>query len=629
MSENKSNEFINTTVQPTKRRGPEVGMDTGKSIVGNILDAIEIGSFNASEINSLMQTAQTREQTYELIDSMAQDDVIAAVLETYAEDTVETDENGKSVWAESESTDVLDYVQWLLNSLNINKKIYQWAYCLVTYGDVYVRLFRESDVQDDVLFNNAPRKRLNEQFAEEKERIKKDKLQEDVKLRVYLPGDRYLPYVQMVDNPAEMFDLQKFGKTYGYIKTPINIVQSSPDRLYDYLTRYSVKQQDTEIFDATCFVHGCLENTNQRQPETIDIFLDNGENETKGEDGLTHSADSMTASYTVKRGQSILYNIFKIWREMNLLELSALLNRLTKSSLVRIITIDTGDMPKEQVASFLQRLKEKIEQKSAINTNKGMQDYTAAGPIENTIYVPVHGNQGNITVQNVGGDFDPKSLVDLEYFRDKLFGALKVPKQYFGQTGDSAGFDGGKSLSLLSSRYGKTIKRLQAVLCQVVTDIVNLFLIDRGMNNYVNKFKIKMQMPVTQEELDKRANLDTRLRYVGDIMNQLGDVEDKAVKLKIYRSLIQNVITDNNVIKELDEYIKTLEKNKKNEDEAESTDKEGLPNLSGFGKEITRETETPVEEDVQLEDKQLINEDSKDEDEDSYLPTPEELGLGD
>ena len=115
MSENKSTEFINTTVQPTKRRGPEVGMDTGKSIVGNILDAVEIGSFNASEINSLMQTAQTREQTYELIDSMAQDDVIAAVLETYAEDTVETDENGRSVWVESESTDVLDLNSFLCN----------------------------------------------------------------------------------------------------------------------------------------------------------------------------------------------------------------------------------------------------------------------------------------------------------------------------------------------------------------------------------------------------------------------------------------------------------------------------------------------------------------------------------
>ena len=321
---------------------------------------------------------------------------------------------------------------------------------------------------------------------------------------------------------------------------------------------------------------------------------------------------------------------------MNLLELSALLNRLTKSSLVRILTIDTGDMPKEQVASFLQRLKEKIEQKSAIAANKGMQDYTAAGPIENTIYVPVHGTQGQINVQNVGGDFDPKSLVDLEYFRDKLFGGLKVPKQFFGQTGDSAGFDGGKSLSLLSSRYGKTIKRLQSVLCQVVTDIVNLFLIDRGMNNYVNKFKIKMQTPVTQEELDKRANLDTRLRYVGDLMNQLSDIDDKAVKLKIYRSLIQNVVNDNDVIKELDDYIKTLDKEKVPEKSSESNT-ETESSFGGFEEtETTTETESGSEEggaglfgeDIQLESSgEILTED--DGDDDSYLPTPEEIGLED
>lgn len=617
-----SNDFINNKIQPTPKRDPEVGIDTEKSIVSNMLDAIEFGNLNVSEINTLMQTAQTREQTYELIDTMAQDDVISAVLETYAEDTVETDDEGRSVWVESDNNNILDYVNWLLKSLNVNKKIYQWAYCLVTYGDVYVRLFRESDVQDDPLFNNAPRKTLNESFQVEQDEIKKDKLNEDIKLRVYMPDDRYLPYVQMVDNPAEMFDLQKFGKTYGYIKTPINIVQASPDRMYDYLTRYQVNQSDTEIFDATSFVHGCLENTNQRQPETIDIFLNNNNEVTTDSDGLEHTEDSMTASYSVKRGQSILYNIFKIWREMNLLELSALLNRLTKSSVVRILTVDTGDMPKEQVASFLQRLKEKIEQKSALSTDKGMQDYTAAGPIENTIYVPVHGTQGQINVQNVGGDFDPKSLVDLEYFRDKLFGALKVPKQFFGQTGDSAGFDAGKSLSIYSSRYGKTIKRLQAVLCQVVTDIVNLFLIDRGMNNYVNKFKIRMQSPITQEELDKRANLDTRLRYVGDLMTQMGDIEDKAVKLKIYRSLIQNVVTDTDVLRELDDYIETLKKPDGDNPTGGTENSTDLPDLGGS----EEDTSAGLPESVEEDEKMVINEDGVEE-EDLYLPTPEELGL--
>src|SRR5574344_1337718 len=108
--------------------------------------------------------------------------------------------------------------------------------------------------------------------------------------------------------------------------------------------------------------------------------------------------------------------------------MSALLNRLTKSSVVRVLNVDVGDMPKEQVQNFMQRLKEKIEQKSAINAGNSMAEYTNPGPIENTIYVPTHGSQGQIAATTIGGDFDPKSLVDLDYFRDKLFGGLKVPK---------------------------------------------------------------------------------------------------------------------------------------------------------------------------------------------------------
>ena len=615
------NELIDQLIQVVPAKDPETGIDTKGTLQDNILNAVEVGGLNLTSIQSLTQTAQNREQTFELIDAMAQDDVISAVLETYAEDTIQTNDQGKAIWVESDNPDISSYTSWLLDSLNIDKRIYQWAYCLVTYGDVYVRLFRESDVKDDLLFNNAPKKKLNEEFAEEN-----NILNEDVRLKIYSQNDRYVPYVQMVDNPAEMFDLQKFGKTYGYVKAPVTVLQQSPDKMYDYLTHYSMHQKDVEIFDGTCFVHGCLENTNQRQPETVDIFLDSFK---KKDDTDIHSAyssvskdsdDSMSASYTVRRGQSILYNVFKIWREMNLLELSALLNRLTKSSVVRILSIDTGDMPKEQVQSFTQRLKDKIEQKSAINVGKSMQDYTAAGPIENTIYVPVHGTQGNISIQTVGGDFDPKSLVDLEYFRDKLFGALKVPKQFFGQTGDSAGFDAGKSLSIMSSRYGKTIKRLQLVLCELVTDIINLFLIDRGMTNYVNKFKVRMQTPVTQEEIDKRANTDTRVRYVGDVMNQLSDIEDKSVKLKIYRALIQNVINDTDVVNQLNEYIDSLEPK-----ETESTDNNEIIKNETVDQEVDLNTEKlPELPEEKIEDS---NQETLNEDEDSYLLSPEELNL--
>lgn len=607
---------------------PETGIDVSKSIVTNIIEGAQVGGIDVSSIDALSNSAQSREQTYELLDSMAQDDVISAVLETYAEDAVQTNDKGQTIWVESSDSNVLNYTSWLLDSLNVDKHLYQWAYCLVTYGDCYVRLYRKSDYGKDLLFkNNKHNRRLNEATT------KKDPLNEDVMLRVYAEDDPYIPYVEMVPNPGEMFDLQKFGKSYGYIKAPIRMVQQTTDELYNYLTRYKMKQHDVEIYDATSFVHACLENTNQRQPETVDIFLDDEtESKIKGSDfdidEDENVKDSMTTSYSIKRGQSLLYNAFRIWRELNLLEMSALLNRITQSSVVRVLGVEVGDMPKEQVEVFMRRLKEKIEQKSALETGISMAEYTNAGPIINTIYVPTHGGQGNITATTIGGDFDPKTLTDIEYFRDKLFGALKVPKQYFGFTEDGAGFNGGSSLTIIDARYGKSIKKIQNILCQMVTDIINLFLIDRGLNNYVNKFTVRMQTPVTQEELDRRTNTDNRVRYIGDIMQQLNDIDDKVTKLNIYKSLLSNVVNDSDVMSYLQAYIDKLEAEQNPKEEESKGSEETEVQVEEQPSEELPSMEEVANEDISEDSsKEALNEEGSEDESDSFLPSPEDLGI--
>jgi hypothetical protein len=214
--------------------------------------------------------------------------------------------------------------------------------------------------------------------------------------------------------------------------------------------------------------------------------------------------DNDTLKYTVRRGQSLLYDAFKVWRELTLLENSVLLNRLTKSSIIRLIQVQIGDMPKENIGPHLQGVKSLIEQKSALAVGQSLSEYTNPGPIENNIYVPIRSDgQGTITTSQIGGDVDVKSLADLSYYQDKLFGALKVPKQFFGIVDDAAGFSGGTSLSIISSRYAKTIKRIQSTLCQTITDAVNLLLLDKGLTQYVNEFSIKMQSPSTQEDIDR------------------------------------------------------------------------------------------------------------------------------
>lgn len=656
-------ELNETGVKIVPNPQPEIGMDIDNVFADSILSAASVQGLDVGSIDALSQKAQTRELIYELLDQMLTDDMVSSIVETYAGDITQPNDKGKIIWVESEDSNVSSYCNWLVESLNLDAVMYKWAYHLLAYGDVYVQLFRKSDYEDDILFKNNKR---NKQLNESKKRIEESKVEglrnkadnktinEDVILKLYSSNDPYIPYVDLYPNPVEIYDLQKFGKTYGYIKAPVRVVQSQTDELLQYQTRYSMKQTDVEVYDAMSFAHACIETTNQRQPETIDIYLNDYINGTD-EEKLTEEESVQSASYRVRRGQSILYNSYRVWRELSLLEMSALLNRLTKSSVIRIVTVNVGDMPKEQVRGYMQRLKEKIEQKAAINEGKGMAEYTAPGPIENTIYIPVHGDQGSINFQSLGGDFDPKSLVDLEYFRDKFFGSFQIPKAFFGYTSDGAGFNGGTSLSIISAQYGKTVKKMQNLLCQLVRDIINLFLIDRNLENYVNRFTVRMEPPVTQAEIDRRQNADNRIRYVGDLVNLLSDVDDKITKLKLLNSLLRGIVNDPDVMEILGNYIKQLELAEKAEKEPKKSEEENggggtssEPLPSGpvaseseesmpepeLTPEVTPEPEPaedilPTFDEISNEDfthsddKDLLMEDGGD----SYLPSPEELGL--
>ena len=264
-------------------------------------------------------------------------------------------------------------------------------------------------------------------------------------------------------------------------------------------------------------------------------------------------------TYTVRRGQSVLYNTYKIWRQMMLLENALLLNRITKSSILRVVEVEVADMPKERVGPHLQRIKNLVEQKASITVGSDMSEYNNPGSLENNIYVPTHNGVGAIQTQQVGGDVNVRDIADIDYFKNKLYAALKIPKQYLGDTDDATGFNGGTSLSIVSSRYAKTIKRIQATLCQTITDAINILLIDRGLTTYVNKFVLKMQPPVTQEELDKRDNTSAKVGLSDDVLRMLDGIEDPIIKLKITKSLLSNAITNAEVIELLQDYIDNLE----------------------------------------------------------------------
>ena len=620
---NKDTDVYNKKIKAVPTEEVNIGVDTKNTVLNNIVGEGVNSILNIGEIQSFDQIAQTRDRLYTIFDSMSEDSTIASVLETYASDTTESNDHGKIVWAESSNPVVLKFVEFLLDTMNVDKYIYKWAYSLIKYGDVYLRLYRVSDMQDSLFDNN--KKDLNEELNKEYREIEKNILKEDINIKAYKDSDTFTHYVEMVQNPANVFELTKFGKTYAYIKTNINPTPQTAEAYKDMqLYNYSFNKNDIDIYQPTEFVHGCLNDGVSRVEEKVDIYLD--------DTGI----ESNKLSYTVRRGQSILYNVFKIWRQIQLLEASLMLNRVSKSSTVRVIQVEVGDMPKENVKNHMINIKQMFEQHAAIDSNNMMSEYTNPSPIENTIYVPTHGGVGSLSTLDLSSNPDPGSLTDIDYFKDKLWAALRAPKQFFADTGDSAGFSGGESLAIISSRYGKEIKKIQNVLRQMITDAINIMLLNKKLKSYINKFEIKMQIPTTKEEIDRREANTNKIRLVSDTMDLVNNIEDDTIKLKILKTLLSDVLDNTEVVALIQEQIDDIESNEENGEDINSepmnfsSSNPENEEPRDIGSRISQETESDIsdfENEISL---QTPNESSNElSGSEVILPTPAELDMGD
>lgn len=575
-------------------------IDTNKVLADNIIEAGLTSKLDIAALENFTSISNSRDQIYQLIDTMAQDSSVSAILKTYAENVCEPADNGHVIWCESTDPNISKFVNYMLNIMNADKNMYGWAYTLTKYGDLYLKLFRESDYKDELFkadnvnMVNSTRSRLTESFdvfEGDETADNAEKLEEAVKLHMHSEHDPYSYYVEPVDDPGTMFELTKFGKTYGYIEVP-----NEPNNLDATSTltglsmtgtyNFRMKSADVHVFQADDFVHACLEDNFTRYPETVELFLNEDE--------------SKSQAYRVRRGKSLLYDNYKVWREKALLENAALLNRLTRSSIVRKVGVEVGDMPKEQVQQTLRRVKDMMEQKSSINVGNSMSEYNNPGPMENNIYFATHGGQGNITIEAVGGDVDVKNLADLDFWNNKFYSAYGVPKQYYGWTDDAAGFNGGTSLAILSSEFAKSVKRVQNALIQALTDAINLFLLNKGLKSYLNNFTLKMKSPVTQEEIDYRTELTNKINAISSLHGLFTDIEDKPRRLRILKVLIASLNYGDDMNAEIDAEIAAAE-----EAAAAEAEEAALEGTEDEFAEGTTETDTAAAEEEQGSDEDL------------------------
>lgn len=471
------------------------------------LDSSDQQISSLSQLNEFRTIAEDRETQYNTYDEMSTDSVIAAALEIYADDATQYDEKGRVIWVESEIDEIAKAGNRLLDILEIPERAWKHIYQACKYGDYYLKLYRQGQLDDDKIFNRN--------VSSTTVKLVNDKIENTT--------PPYEEYVEDVHDPATVFDLKKRGKTAGFIEVSRDLKDNSIFTSSNLSRVYSLK--DVNVYRPDRMVHIMVSENLSRTPETITLDL----------------GDDTSSTYEVSRGKSILYDVYPIQRELQLLEDSLLLNRLTRSSLIRLLEIEVGDMPKKEVNNYLRRVKNLIEQHIALDKNNGnYKSYNSPGPIDNVIYIPVKNGKGHISINNLGGDVNVRDIADIDYFNNKRSGALKIPRAYLGDDDQGSGLNSGGTLTQLSARYARTIKRIQTAYIRAITTILNLFFIDKKLD-YVNKFQVRMTSPSTQEDLSRNELINGNIDLISSIMSLMESLEGSTQK-KILENLVSEIL---------------------------------------------------------------------------------------
>lgn len=537
--------FFRIRVVP-KQTDEDVTNFTNKedSLPNRINEAIEAGqSLDLADLANITTLTGDRNEKYSIFEEMVADGRIGAAVEMYANDTVQYNPEGKVIWVESDNSDVAAYCNKLLTDLNIPDNIWSYAYCMWLYGDVYLETFKNTSNK----VGKKPTLLL--------EPVKNNR---SVRIQADIAGSMLERYVEKVANPADIYDLQFRGKTSGYIKDSNNNFKGE---LNNGTYMYNGVTTDVDILNPTKYVHICLSPNISRFPEKFNL-LQTTEAEKITDQGLIDASDnegsSSTLSFNVLTGQSVLQNVYGPYKTLKLKEESVLLERVTKSSITRIIQVELGDLPESQKKRKLQEIKNQIEQQMQLNKQQGtLISRSGAQPLENIIYTTTKDGKGAISTTNIGGDVDMGNLDDVEQSENKLYGSLLTPKAMLGADMDGSGLSNGGSLTEMNTTYARRIKRGQLALTTGIKNLINIFALAEKVPDVVNNFTVKLTPIITVEDNRRDELLQNKIRNVNDMMGLVEKMEqiDESTKLEIILNWLGSYLSQQDIVDIINKYL--------------------------------------------------------------------------
>jgi len=214
-------------------------------------------------------------------------------------------------------------------------------------------------------------------------------------------------------------------------------------------------------------------------------------------------------------GKAMIENGRRIWKQLSLMEDAMLIHRIMRAPEKRVFKIDIGNIPPTEVDNYMQRIINKMKKVPFVDRNSG--EYNLKYNMQNLtedFFLPVRGGDSGTQIDSLGG-LEYSAIDDIEYLRNKLFAALKIPKAYLGY---DENVNGKATLAAEDVRFARTIERIQKTLVSELTKIAVVHLAAQGMDDYqMVNFELALVNPSTIYEQEKVNLWSEKVRLASDI----------------------------------------------------------------------------------------------------------------
>jgi hypothetical protein len=202
-------------------------------------------------------------------------------------------------------------------------------------------------------------------------------------------------------------------------------------------------------------------------------------------------------------GRSFIEPARKTYKQYVLMKDAMLLHRITRAPEKRVFTVNVGNIPPAEVDNYMQKIMQKMKKTPFVDQQTG--DYNLRFNLQNMMedfYLPTRGNDTATKIDTIKG-LEYNAIDDVNFLRDEMLAALKVPKAFFGFEKD---LQGKATLAAEDIRFARTVERIQRIILSELYKMALVHLYVQGYDGEaLSNFELSLTTPSVIYEQEKVA----------------------------------------------------------------------------------------------------------------------------